>query len=97
MRHGASLILWRTEKVRCVTPIRLHHVIDDLISLLGEQHGYNIPEVTSAPDVRKWLTEEGMDFLKSIRDDKMLPDYARRLICDGYMCLYQSPDVMMYQ
>ena len=63
----------------------------------GEKHGYNIPEVTSAPNVSNWLTEEGIKLINSCRDDKMLPDHAKRLICDGYMCFYQSPQVMMYQ
>ena len=63
----------------------------------GEKYGYNIPEVTPAPEVRHWFTEDGSAFLQSIEDDKSLPEQARRLICDGYMCFYQSPDVMMYQ
>ena len=63
----------------------------------GEQHGYNIPEVTSVPNLSKWLMEDGVTFLNSCRDDKMLPEQAKRLICDGYMCFYQSPEVMMYQ
>ena len=63
----------------------------------GEQNGYNIPEVTAAPNVSKWLTDEGVKLLSKCKDDKMLPDHAKRLICDGYMCFYQSPQVMMYQ
>lgn len=70
---------------------------DSMADRKGEQHGYNIPEVTPAPNVSRWLTEEGVSLLNSCRDDKMLPDHAKRLICDGYMCFYQSPDVMMYQ
>ena len=60
-------------------------------------NGYNIPEVTAAPDVPLWLSEERADFLAANKDDKALPPHAKRLICDGYMCLYQSPEVMMYQ
>ena len=67
------------------------------VIFLGEQHGYNIPEVTSAPNVSNWLTEEGVKHIKNCHDDKMLPDHAKRLICDGYMCFYQSPQDMMYQ
>ena len=63
----------------------------------GEANGYNIPEVTSASDVSRWFTDEGVNFLQSCRDDKTLPVHAKRLICDGYMCFYQSPQVMMYQ
>jgi ubiquitin thioesterase CYLD len=68
-----------------------------MVSVAGEQHGYNIPEVTSVPHLSNWLTEEGVSHLNGIRDDKMLPDQAKRLICDGYLCFYQSLDVMMYQ
>jgi hypothetical protein len=49
------------------------------------------------PHLSNWLTEEGVSHLNGIRDDKMLPDQAKRLICDGYLCFYQSLDVMMYQ
>lgn len=65
--------------------------------LSGECHGYNIPEVNAALDVPKWLSDEGVESLKAQRDDKMLPTQAKRLICDAYMCFYQSPEVMMYQ
>ena len=47
--------------------------------------------------VSRWFTDEGVNFLESCRDDKTLPVHAKRLICDGYMCFYQSPQVMMYQ
>ena len=60
-------------------------------------NGYNIPEVMPAPDVPKWLSDDRLGLLQSHKDDKALPPHAKRLICDGYMCLYQSPDVMMYQ
>jgi hypothetical protein len=63
----------------------------------GEQHGYNIPEVTNVPHLANWLTEEGVHFLNGCHDDKLLPEQAKRLICDGYMCFYQSAEVMMYQ
>ncbi len=80
--------------------------VDDIVRIyskllihffVGEANGYNIPEVTSASDVCRWFSDDGVAFLQSCRDDKMLPPHAKRLICDGYMCLYQSPEVMMYQ
>ncbi|XP_059088611.1 ubiquitin carboxyl-terminal hydrolase CYLD-like [Tigriopus californicus] len=70
---------------------------DSMADRKGECHGYNIPEVTAALDVPKWLSDEGVESLKAQRDDKMLPTQAKRLICDAYMCFYQSPEVMMYQ
>ena len=64
---------------------------------LGEINGYNIPEVSPAPDVARWLSHEGVTVLKEHKDDKVLPIQAKRLVCDGYLCFYQSPEVMMYQ
>lgn len=29
--------------------------------------------------------------------DRHLPEHARRLLCDAYICMYQSSDVMMYR
>ncbi len=63
----------------------------------GEASGYNIPEVTEANDVAHWLSEEGSCSIRSQTETKSLPVHAKRLICDGYMCFYQSPQVMMYQ
>lgn len=74
-------------------------VVIDLTILVpaGEQNGYNIPEVVSFSDLRWWLSEEGTVFLLTTRDDKVLPEMARRLLCDAYMCFYQSTEIMMYR
>lgn len=66
------------------------------ILFTGEVNGYNIPEVTPATDVPHWLSDEGARAMAG-QPDKALPSHAKRLICDGYMCLYQSTEVMMYQ
>jgi len=70
---------------------------DSMADRKGEQHGYNIPEVVSFSDLRWWLSEEGNVFLLATKDDKVLPEMARRLLCDAYMCFYQSTDIMMYR
>ncbi|XP_054720365.1 ubiquitin carboxyl-terminal hydrolase CYLD-like isoform X2 [Uloborus diversus] len=70
---------------------------DSMADRKGEQNGYNIPEVVPFTDLRWWLSEEGMNFLLSNKEDKVLPEITRRLLCDAYMCMYQSPDVMMYR
>ncbi|XP_067128573.1 ubiquitin carboxyl-terminal hydrolase CYLD isoform X2 [Centruroides vittatus] len=70
---------------------------DSMADRKGEQNGYNIPEVIPFPDLQWWLSEEGMNFLLLTKDDKVLPEIARRLLCDAYMCMYQSPDIMMYR
>lgn len=63
----------------------------------GEQNGYNIPEMVPCPDFPYWLSEEGGNYLTELTDDRHLPEHAKRLLCDAYMCMYQSPDVMMYK
>ncbi|XP_043204796.1 ubiquitin carboxyl-terminal hydrolase CYLD-like isoform X2 [Amphibalanus amphitrite] len=70
---------------------------DSMADRKGEAHGYNIPEVVRVPDLPRWLNEEGRRGLLAVTDDKRLPEHARRLLCDGYMCFYQSRDVMMYR
>lgn len=63
----------------------------------GEKNGYNIPEMISVPELPQWLSDDGSRVIieKSIKD-KVLPEHAKRLFCDAYMCMYQSTDVMMY-
>lgn len=66
----------------------------------GEQNGYNIPEMVACPDVSTWLSDDGAESRKlheAHPHDKQLPEHARRLLCDAYICMYQSPDVMMYR
>ncbi|KAG1682123.1 Ubiquitin carboxyl-terminal hydrolase CYLD [Nymphon striatum] len=70
---------------------------DSMADRRGEQNGYNIPEVVPFKDLKWWLSEEGFNFLLSTKDDKNLPEMPKRLLCDAYMCFYQSPDVMMYR
>ena len=64
--------------------------------MIGEQNGYNIPELTPAPEVEKILSEEGA---RRLRDSPNLPlsPQAKRLISDAYICFYQSQEVRMYK
>ncbi|KAH8408165.1 hypothetical protein KR222_004388, partial [Zaprionus bogoriensis] len=70
---------------------------DSMADRKGEKNGYNIPEMISVPELPQWLSDEGSRVIieKSIKD-KVLPEHAKRLFCDAYMCMYQSTDVMMY-
>lgn len=72
---------------------------DSMADRKGEQNGYNIPEMVACPDVPKWLSDE--QSCRSLHEsaplDRYLPEHARRLLCDAYICMYQSPDVMMYR
>ena len=52
-----------------------------IFSILAEKHGYNIPEVTAAPNEANWLSEDGVKLLNNCRDDKMSPDFAKFVIC----------------
>ena len=104
MHPGAFSIPWQIEKVNLILFVFLRLYYFTLFAtnltflyVSGEKHGYNIPEVKAVPHVAHWLSEDGVKLLSKCPDDKMLPDYAKRLICDGYMCFYQSPQVMMYQ
>ena len=77
-------------------------------SIVGEQNGYNIPEVCEADEVSKWFatagegygpesqTSNSADPIASF-NNKNLGEFSKRLVCDAYMAFYQSTDVMMYQ
>jgi ubiquitin thioesterase CYLD len=53
--------------------------------------------MVSVPNLPMWLSEEGSKELNErYLNDKSLPEHAKRLMCDAYMCLYQT-DVMMYR
>lgn len=70
---------------------------DSMADRKGEQNGYNIPEMVPCPDLPYWLSEDGAKTLNEMRDERQLPEHAKRLLCDAYMCMYQSPDMMMYR
>ncbi|XP_067621560.1 uncharacterized protein CYLD isoform X2 [Eurosta solidaginis] len=71
---------------------------DSMADRKGERNGYNIPEMITVPDLPLWLSEEGARTVnETSTNDKMLPEHAKRLFCDAYMCMYQSTDVMMYR
>ncbi|XP_014281710.1 ubiquitin carboxyl-terminal hydrolase CYLD isoform X2 [Halyomorpha halys] len=69
---------------------------DSMADRKGEQNGYNIPEMVACPELPYWLSEKGAMDLQS-KDERRLPEYAKRLLCDAYMCMYQSTEVMMYR
>ncbi|XP_012155248.1 uncharacterized protein LOC101461371 isoform X2 [Ceratitis capitata] len=71
---------------------------DSMADRKGEKNGYNIPEMITVPELPLWLSEEGARVVnETSTNDKMLPEHAKRLFCDAYMCMYQSTDVMMYR
>ncbi|CAH1109155.1 unnamed protein product [Psylliodes chrysocephalus] len=72
---------------------------DSMADRLGERNGFNIPEMVACPDISRWLSDDTI--CKQLHEefpvDRHLPEHARRLLCDAYICMYQSPDVMMYR
>ena len=75
------------------------HVLSNsnFFEILGEQSGYNIPEVKMCHNFTQWLSEESHNDIIQRKDDKELPEDIRRLLCDAYMCLYQSIEVSMFK
>nr|CAG4643102.1 EOG090X03LH [Ilyocryptus agilis] len=80
---------------------------DSMADRKGEQNGFNIPQVVPCPDLPHWLADDWDRQLlvaeqtspgsSSSSGPGSLPDHVRRLFSDAYMCLYQSPDLMLYR
>ncbi|XP_039256844.2 ubiquitin carboxyl-terminal hydrolase CYLD-like [Styela clava] len=68
---------------------------DSMADRVGEQSGYNIPEITHCPDFVAWLSQDERSIQSE--DEKLMPELKRRLLCDAYMCMYQSTDLMFYK
>jgi len=82
---------------RFIVFVGLTHLFNYKNIISGEQNGYNIPEITCVPELTQWLSEEGARSInETSTNDKVLPEHAKRIFCDAYMCLYQSTDIMMY-
>lgn len=70
---------------------------DSMADRKGEQNGYNIPEVSLFDEFLYWTSDKGVAYLLSHKDDKPLPEMARRLICDAYLCFYRYPGLLTYR
>ncbi|XP_036997473.2 ubiquitin carboxyl-terminal hydrolase CYLD isoform X2 [Artibeus jamaicensis] len=68
---------------------------DSMADRDGGQNGFNIPQVTPCPEVREYLKMSPED-LHSL-DTRRIQGCARRLLCDAYMCMYQSPTMSLYK
>ncbi|XP_067351281.1 ubiquitin carboxyl-terminal hydrolase CYLD isoform X8 [Channa argus] len=68
---------------------------DSMADRDGGQNGFNIPQVSPCPEVEAYLkmTPEELHAL----DPKSIQGQARRLLCDAYMCMYQSPTMSLYK
>ena len=56
---------------------------------LGES--YNIPAVTPCPEAMEWLSKDPKEILAA-KERGEVPDKVRRLLGDGYLCMYQNLD-----
>lgn len=63
--------------------------------VIGGQNGFNIPQVTPCPEVGEYL-KMSLEELHSL-DSRKIQGCARRLLCDAYMCMYQSPTMSLYK
>lgn len=70
---------------------------DSMADRRGEQDGYNIPEVLLFDEFAYWTSDRGISFLLNNKDDKILPEMARRLICDAYLCFYRYNGLITYR
>ncbi|XP_033898717.3 ubiquitin carboxyl-terminal hydrolase CYLD-like isoform X2 [Acipenser ruthenus] len=68
---------------------------DSMADRDGGQNGFNIPQVTPCPEVGAYLkmTPEELHAL----DPKSIQGFAKRLLCDAYMYMYQSPTMSLYK
>ncbi|XP_063044821.1 ubiquitin carboxyl-terminal hydrolase CYLD isoform X2 [Engraulis encrasicolus] len=68
---------------------------DSMADRDGGQNGFNIPQVSPCPEVGAYL-KMSPEELHAL-DPKNIQGYARRLLCDAYMCMYQSPTMSLYK
>uniref|UniRef100_A0A8C2LA55 Ubiquitin carboxyl-terminal hydrolase CYLD n=1 Tax=Cricetulus griseus TaxID=10029 RepID=A0A8C2LA55_CRIGR len=68
---------------------------DSMADRDGGQNGFNIPQVTPCPEVGEYL-KMSLEDLHSL-DSRRIQGCARRLLCDAYMCMYQSPTMSLYK
>ncbi|KAL4635337.1 ubiquitin carboxyl-terminal hydrolase CYLD-like [Arapaima gigas] len=68
---------------------------DSMADRQGDQNGYNIPRVQACPEVARYL-EMPLGELAAINPRDM-EGVAKRLFCDAYMYLYQSPRMALYR
>lgn len=67
---------------------------DSMADREGERDGINIPAIVACTDVSRWLSDkENCQILhKDNPSDRSLPEHARRMLCDAYICMYQKYD-----
>ncbi|KAG9277306.1 ubiquitin carboxyl-terminal hydrolase CYLD-like [Astyanax mexicanus] len=67
---------------------------DSMADRIGEKNGYNVPQVKECPEVGRYLTMPLAELAAQV--PREMEGVAKRLFCDGYMYLYQSPNMGLY-
>lgn len=67
---------------------------DSMADRQGDTKGFNIPQVQACPEVADYLDMSLMELANQIPRD--MKGVAKRLFCDAYMYLYQSPSMSLY-
>ncbi|XP_022777778.1 ubiquitin carboxyl-terminal hydrolase CYLD-like [Stylophora pistillata] len=69
---------------------------DSMADRKGERNGYNIPAVTPCPEALEWLSKTP-DEISAAKERGEMPEKVRRLLGDGYLCMYQNLEMVMYK
>ncbi|KAM9848407.1 ubiquitin carboxyl-terminal hydrolase CYLD [Aulostomus maculatus] len=68
---------------------------DSMADRQGESDGFNIPVVHPCPEVTEYLVMPPAELANQVPRD--MKGVAKRLFCDAYMYLYQSPSMCLYR
>ncbi|XP_036417691.1 ubiquitin carboxyl-terminal hydrolase CYLD [Colossoma macropomum] len=68
---------------------------DSMADRMGDQDGYNVPQVKECPEVVRYLTMPLTELAAQV--PREMEGVAKRLFCDGYMYMYQSPSMALYR
>ena len=70
---------------------------DSMADRTGELKGHSLPEILLFEEFSYWTSEDGISYLLNHKEDKLLPEMARRLICDAYLCFYRYEGLSSYR
>ncbi|KAL7832656.1 hypothetical protein SRHO_G00296740 [Serrasalmus rhombeus] len=68
---------------------------DSMADRMGDQDGYNVPQVKECPEVVRYLTMPLAELAAQV--PREMEGVAKRLFCDGYMYMYRSPSMALYR
>uniref|UniRef100_A0AAR2L2H5 ubiquitinyl hydrolase 1 n=1 Tax=Pygocentrus nattereri TaxID=42514 RepID=A0AAR2L2H5_PYGNA len=68
---------------------------DSMADRMGDQDGYNVPQVKECPEVVRYLTMPLAELAAQV--PREMEGVAKRLFCDGYMYMYRSPNMALYR